>query len=203
MKKTEIRKGLILLLLAAGMLFAGAASAERVGEIKYARGAVTVQQADGSGARLIGQGDNLNQGEVVKTGSKSFAILRLEDDTRMTLRPGTSFAVEEYNAQRNNKASALLRLFRGGMRTITGFISKMNPGGYKIKTATATIGIRGTEFDARLCAQDCAEENRKLDKRIAAEAKRTVAKAVFIRGDVKATDFLDKERSLVQAIADI
>ncbi len=198
MKTTEIRTWITSALLAAGMFASAAATAERVGEIKYARGAVTVQQADGSGARLIGQGDNLNQGEVVKTGSKSFAILRLEDDTRMTLRPGTSFAVEEYTAQRNSKASALLRLFRGGMRTITGFISKMNPGGYKIKTATATIGIRGTEFDARLCAQDCAEENQKLDKRIASEAKRTVAKAVFIRGDVKANNFLDKERSLVR-----
>ena len=198
MIKNDLRKLLTSALLGASMITAGSASAERVGEIKYARGAVTVQQADGSGARLIGQGDNLNQGEVIKTGSKSFAILRLEDDTRMTLRPGTSFAVEEYTAQRNNNASALLRLFRGGMRAITGYISKMNPGGYRIKTATATLGIRGTEFDARLCAQDCAEENLKLDKRIEAEAKRTVAKAVFIRGDVKVTDFLDKERSLVR-----
>ena len=193
---TVIRKYVAILLLTLTALTSIAVQAKQVGEIQYARGAITVQQSDGSGARLIGKGDKLNTGEVIKTGPKSFLILRLDDDTRMTLRPETTFAVEEYAAERNNKAKALLRLFRGGMRTITGFISKMNSSAYRIKTPTATIGIRGTEFDARLCAEDCAAENSKLDSKIQADAQRTIAKIVFMRGEVKANDFLDRSRTL-------
>lgn len=189
-----LMKSLSLLIVFA--LSAGHALAAQVGEIKYARGAVTVQNEDGSRARLTGKGAAINEGEVLKTGPKSFAIIRLDDDTRMTLRPGTSFAVEEFSAQKNNKASALLRLFRGGLRTVTGFISKFNPDAYKIKTSVATIGIRGTEFDARICEQDCAEENKKLAEKNNADAIRAVAKVVFLRGKLQAENFRDELRNL-------
>ena len=101
--------------------------AQEVGKIRYTRGAVTLQKADGSDARLAGKDDLILQGEVIKTGPRSFAIINLQDDTKMTLRPKTTFAVEDMNAKKDNKASALLRLFRGGLRTVTGFISKFNP----------------------------------------------------------------------------
>ena len=78
------------LLLIIGIFSCSLTYAKQVGEVKYARGAVTVQKEDGSGARLIGKGDKLKQGEVIKTGPKSFAIINLADETRMTLRPGTS-----------------------------------------------------------------------------------------------------------------
>lgn len=178
------------------MLAPSISQAQQVGTIKYARGAVTVQNEDGSGARLTGKGSTLSRGEVIKTGPKSFAIISLDDETKMTIRPGSSFAVEQYNAERNQNASALLRLFRGGLRTVTGFISKMNPNGYKVRTSVATIGIRGTEFDARLCDTDCSEENRKIEQKRQREGDAAVAKVVFMRGDVKAENFRDEIRSL-------
>ncbi len=177
-------------------ILTGAASAEEVGKVKYARGAVTIQQPDGSGARLIGKGGVINKGEVLKTGSKSFAIIQLGDDTKMTLRPGSSFAVEKMTAKKSSKAQALLRLFRGGLRAVTGFISKFNPNGYKIRTSVATIGIRGTKFDARLCADDCDRENKKLHDKDKQDGALAVAKVVFMRGDIKAENFKDELRSL-------
>ena len=170
--------------------------AAQVGEIKYARGAVTVQQHDGSSVRLVGKGDKIQQGEVIKTGSKSFAIVNLADDTRMTLRPKTSFAVESMNAEKSSKATALLRLFKGGLRAITGFISKKNPHGYKIQTTVATIGIRGTEFDARLCAEDCMEENKALEEKIRKKQEKVVGRVVYKRGKLDAYDLADKHRAL-------
>ena len=41
------------------------------------------------------------------------------------------------------------------MRTITGFIARRNSRAFRINTPVATIGIRGTTFDARLCDGDC------------------------------------------------
>ena len=181
-----------ILLLTSGYTMA----ATQVGVIKYSRGAITVQQEDGSGARLAGKGGAINKGEVLKTGPKSFAIISLDDETKMTIRPRSSFAVEEYTAQKNSKANALLRLFRGGLRTVTGYISKFNPDGYKVRTSVATIGIRGTEFDARLCTDDCAEENRKIEEKNQREGNAAVAKIVFKRGDVTAENFRDETRDL-------
>jgi hypothetical protein len=171
-------------------------AAQEVGKIKYARGAVTLQKADGSDARLAGANDLILQGEVVKTGPRSFAIINLQDDTKMTLRPKTIFAVEEMNAKKDNRASAVLRLFRGGLRTITGFISKFNPSGYRVKTAVATIGIRGTEFDVRLCEEDCAEENKAIVNKQEKQMDRAVARVVFIQGDLSANAYAGGTRRL-------
>jgi hypothetical protein len=184
------------LLLIIAMLSSSYAYARQVGEVKYARGAVTVQKEDGSGARLVGKGDQLIQGEVIKTGPKSFAVINLADETKMTLRPGTSFAVENMDAQQTSKATALLKLFRGGFRAITGYISKKNPKGYRIKTPAVTIGIRGTEFDARLCGTDCANENKKLEKKLKEKQTKVIGRVAYKRGDIKALNFAEKTRQL-------
>lgn len=184
------------LLLIISIFISPLVNAKQVGEVKYARGAVTAQKEDGSGARLIGKGDKLSEGEVIKTGPKSFAIVNLADETRMTLRPQTSFSVESMNTEKTSKASALLKLFRGGFRAITGYISKQNPRGYRIKTPAVTIGIRGTEFDARLCNEDCANENKKLEKKLKKKQAKVIGRVAFKRGKIKALNFSETTREL-------
>ena len=49
------------------------------------------------GARILGGGSRLYVGDVVTTGPRSVALLKLGDGSRITLRPDTSFQVEEYN----------------------------------------------------------------------------------------------------------
>lgn len=132
-------------------------NAEIAGEIEFARGAATAQSAN-QPARIIAQGQSFNTGDVLSTSSRSFAVIRLQDGSRFTLRPNTQFVVEGLTANRNSSANAVLQLFKGGVRAITGFISKFNKDGYQLKTPVATIGIRGTEFDARLCEGDCGDE---------------------------------------------
>lgn len=152
---------LIYLLSLISIIWSPLLWAENVGQIQYTRGAVTMQNMDGSSARLIAKNAQVQRGEVINTGPNSFTIVKLNDGTRMTLRPNSSFSVEKFNATKDSTASAILRLFKGGLRTITGYISKNNPKGYKLRTPVATIGIRGTQFDARLCNDDCEEENSK------------------------------------------
>jgi len=170
--------------------------AEEVGLVQYTRGAVTMQNMDGSSARLVAKNEVVQRGEVIKTGPRSFTIVKLQDGTRMTIRPNSSFAVEKFNPAQDSTASALLRLFRGGLRTITGYISKKNPSGYKLRTRVATIGIRGTEFDARICQEDCAEENNKHKESYDKELKRTVARSVFVRGGLQAQSINGTSRNL-------
>jgi len=162
------------------------AYADEVGHIQFTRGAVTMQNHDGSSARLVAKDEQVQRGEVIKTGPRSFTIVKLKDGTRMTIRPNSSFTVEQMNAKQDSSASAVLRLFRGGLRAITGYISKKNPNGYKLRTSVATIGIRGTEFDTRLCQNDCEDENTKLNEKRDKQLEKTVARVVFVRGSLTA-----------------
>ena len=152
-----VRKLLLGAILCA-VCHAVASAAEPAGEIEFARGAATAQ-GEAKPARLLGQGQRFYAGEVLTTSKKSFAVIKLIDGSRMTLRPDTQFVVESINAEKGRGANATLQLFKGGIRALTGFISKYNKNGYKLKTPVATIGIRGTEFDARLCQGDCEAES--------------------------------------------
>lgn len=161
-----------------------AAAEVEVGEIEFSRGALT-GQLEGESVRLLGKGQAVRQGETLSTGSNSFAIVQLKDGTRMTLRPKTIFQVNQLNTNAGEE-NALLSLIKGGFRAITGSISKRLKGVFKVNTGIATIGIRGTEFDARICDEtDCNSENLAVDTaedESSADDKAVIARVALLQG---------------------
>ena len=153
-----------------------ALAATQAGEVVIARGIATAQIGNNPG-RILGLGSAVFEGDVISTGPRSVALLKLGDGTRVTLRPQTKFQVEEFSLAAND-ARAVYRLFQGGLRAVTGFLSKQNPNAVRLRTAVATIGIRGTEFDARLCGADCAAE--------AKSRALPAGRAGFVKGAVSA-----------------
>ena len=151
-----------------------AAGAAPAGEIIYAHGLTSVQR-DGEAARFVTKGDPINEGDVISTGPKGFAVLGLKDGSKMTLRPDTSFAVEQFSHGGKDEAG-IFRLVKGGVRAITGLIGKRNPQGMRVNTTTATIGIRGTSFDARICEADCATGGQAGSKDVPPSAELIVAR---------------------------
>ncbi len=166
-------------------------SAKDVGHSVFARGVVTAQSEQGQ-IRVLGKNAPLYERDVITTGKKSFVVLKLLDGTRMTLRPETVFKIEEFEHQEKEKENAVLRLFKGGLRAITGFISKKSPNAYRLKTSVATIGIRGTEFDARLCEDDCQQEAGKFSAGKAEVRPPVVARIAFLRGELSSRDVHDR-----------
>ena len=161
-------------------------AAVEVGKVSYSRGVLT-GQVEGELVRIIGKGSPLHNNEVLNTGSRGLAVIELDDGTKMTLRPNTRFKIENVNT-RKGEENIFLRLLRGGFRALTGAISKRNPNAFKVATAVATIGIRGTEFDARLCeATECDEENRATGKQTENDS-RVVARIAILKGRASATD---------------
>ena len=141
-----------LLGLGAGPLSA----AGKAGDVVLAHGVVSGHVAGGA-PRLLGAGSAVQEGDVVTTGPRSVAMLKLADGTKITLRPESSFQIAKFDVTANQE-EGLMTLFKGGLRAVTGFMSKRNPNAMRLRTSVATIGIRGTEFDARLCGSDCSEE---------------------------------------------
>ena len=161
-------------------------AAAEVGKTLLARGAATAQTGT-EAVRLLGKDAPVYEGDVISTGRRSFAVMQLADGTRMTLRPNTVFQLEEFNTQPQQESS-VMRLFKGGLRAVTGFISKRNPRAFKVRTAVATIGIRGTTFDARLCDDDCAQESATARCTAKPLVTGVVGRVGFSRGNVSRTD---------------
>lgn len=162
-------------LLVVGLMLAGAArAAEPAGTASLVRGAVTAH-VQGSTPRLLGPGSHVFAGDVVTTGRGSVAVLELADGTRMALRPDTVFRVDAFDTA-PQRESALLSLFRGGLRAVTGFISKRRADAFRVRAPTATIGIRGTTFDVRVCEGDCAQDG--------ADTRPVVGRVALARGNV-------------------
>lgn len=127
-----------------------------VGTIKVVTGLVNLQTAEGKN-KFASAGTKLNVGDVINTQAKSTAVLEFVDTTQVALRPGTRFVVENYEYQPELPIAdkAEFKLVKGGLRTLTGLIGKRGSAdAFSMKSETATIGIRGTDFSARICQGD-------------------------------------------------
>lgn len=169
---------------------------EPIGDVVFARGVVSAQNSSGQ-ARILGKNAAIFRGDTITTATKSFTVLRLNDGTRISVRPDTILAINDY-ADKAGEENATMRLFRGGLRAISGLISKRDPEAFRIKTAVATIGIRGTEFDARLCEADCAKESADMKIGKAVSRPLVVGRVAFLKGKVTGQEDGKAERTLTR-----
>lgn len=176
----------------------GGAWAQAVGEVEFARGA-GFAQSDGQMPRAMGKGLSLKEGDRLTTAEGATAIVKLEDGTRMTVRPNSELILQTYrfkaSAPENN--SFVMQLLRGGFRAVTGLISKGSPDAAKVQTATATIGIRGTDFDARLCGPECKAEASRVKEPARANVVQASAKLTASQGEIFAMDAQGIRRRVV------
>jgi hypothetical protein len=173
------------------------APAQPVGEVEFARGAGFAQTAS-QAPRILGRGVALNEGDRLTTADGASAIVKLTDGTRMTVRPNSEIVIEQFKFKENAPDNSMvMQLLRGGLRAITGLISKSSPNSARLRTSTATIGIRGTDFDARLCANDCGAESTRVAEKPRANAVQASAKLVAVQGEITAVEPSGARRRLV------
>jgi hypothetical protein len=185
-------------LVAAAVVAGAAAHAQVAGEVEFARG-VGFAQTGSQTPRILGKGLALNQGDRLTTSENGSAILKMADGTRMTLRPNSELVVQQYQFKENAPDnSMLMQLVRGGFRAVTGLISKGGPDAARVQTNTATIGIRGTDFDARLCTTDCGAESSRVTASARPNAVLASAKVVSVQGDLQAVDASGQRRHVYE-----
>lgn len=175
----------------------GVVPAQTVGEVEFARG-VGFSQATGQIPRTLGKGLPLSEGDRLTTSEGALAIVKLQDGTRMTVRPNSEMVIQQYKYKDNAPDNSMvLQLLRGGFRAITGLISKSSPDAARITTRTATIGIRGTDFDARICTSDCKAESSRISEQPRVNAVLASAKVATLQGEISAVDAAGLRRRLV------
>jgi len=131
-------------------------AAPGAGEVVTVAGRASAATEDGD-VRKLGRGAAVNAGDTVVTSSNSYVRMKFIDGAAVVLRPNSRFHIEEYKlAEKEEDNRSFFNLVKGGFRAVTGAIGKRNRRGYRVRTAVATIGIRGTEYEIRTC-QDYPE----------------------------------------------
>ena len=145
------------LILLSLLLLLGIAPTWADGTLTHMSGPVSVKKPDGKTLPGAG-GVKVSAGDIVTTGAGGFVRIEMTDGGEMVLRPDSQLQIESYQyvAEKPTEDNFVYRMAKGGLRTVTGLIGKRgNRDAYKLRTETATIGIRGTQFDLRVCAANC------------------------------------------------
>jgi hypothetical protein len=131
------------LLLAAAFAWAG----QVAGTVVHLSGPLMARKADGT-VKVLALKSEVESGDTLVSEKNTYAQLRFIDNSEITLRPGTTFKIEDfaYDAGKPESDSAVFSLVKGGLRSITGLLGKRNKEKFSMKTPSATIGIRGTTF---------------------------------------------------------
>lgn len=145
----RLRQPLFLLAILAalpGILSSTAVSAaEPAGTIKVVTGAVSIVRADEVieatlGAPVLAQ-------DRLRTGADGSVGVTLNDDTRISSGPNSTVAIEKYAFDGSTHVGEMLiSVLKGTFSMVSGMLVKHSPEAATIKTPTATIGVRGTEF---------------------------------------------------------
>lgn len=125
------------------------------GKVIYAIGEVWAATAGGKKRRLH-KGDKIYSKDIIITKKYSLAQLRMIDKGFISINARSQFKIEFFElGKTKDQDRGIFHLLKGGFRAITGIIGKRKRGSYKVKTVVGTIGIRGTDYTARICNDDC------------------------------------------------
>lgn len=115
----------------------------------------TVQRTEGF-VRLVGTNERtaaagtvIREGDRLITTPNSDAVIKLADGAVIAVRANSEmlFAQQRFNVRNPQDSSSVMELVRGALRQVTGLIAKTQPGNVRVQTATATVGVRGTDFE--------------------------------------------------------
>lgn len=141
------KKSFVLFTFILSLVSSSAFAAELAGIVERMQG--NAQVINSSGQKSLSVKAEVFQGDQITTGNDSEMLIRMTDGAVLALRPNTNMTVTEYHFDNKDSShdNIFVRLLKGGFRTVTGAIGKKNPQKVKFNTPTATIGIRGTDFE--------------------------------------------------------
>jgi hypothetical protein len=139
------RQAMLLATISAAFPISGYAAA---GRVDFAIGNVESVAANGI-RRPLGKGAEIDAGETISTATGARAQVRFADGGFISLQPNTQFRVDEfkYKNKAESEEKGFFSLLKGGFRAVTGVIGRANKNSYRVKTAAATLGIRGTGYN--------------------------------------------------------
>ena len=117
-----------------------------IGAVTAIKGSAELQHQ--SDVQTVQKGLGINTDDLLITAAASKVQVILNDNTVITIGPESQYLFERYDDGENPEVA--MELKRGFFKVITGKIGKIAPKRFTVKTKSAVIGIRGTQFMASL-----------------------------------------------------
>jgi hypothetical protein len=128
------------------ILLVGTLNAAEIGEISELRGIGEITRKDSSTSHLAELASNIFSFDDVRTGNGRMAIQFL-DSSILKLTEHSKVVIDEYIYDPDpSKTKLALNMASGTARFITGALGRINNNNILIRTPSATIAIRGTDF---------------------------------------------------------
>ena len=137
----------------AALSMAAAAQNAGVGYVKTVTGDAWVTT---TGQRVkAAPGTEVSIGSQIKTATGASLGVTFKDNTVMSFGPDTELAVDDYlYAPAQGKLKLGSKLTRGSLNYVSGVIAKLKPDAVSVETPAGTIGVRGTQFVARIESEE-------------------------------------------------
>ena len=142
---------MVLVILAFQFGTLTSAQADAVGRLTQVEGRVDILRGGQLPAIPVKVNDGVQTGDVIRTKSMSKAQITFIDNSTLTISPESRVGIESYmfdSAQ--NKRNAVVQLFQGLAQVAVSKIFKAAEPDFVVKTKTAIMGVRGTEFGIRI-----------------------------------------------------
>ena len=137
MRKTWVAIALLTL--------AAPAIAADVGLVKVSKGSVQIQRGSEKLPATVGAAIQPN--DVIVTGADGSAGVTFIDNSLVSVGPNSVFAIDEYSFDTTTHQGEFQgNLRQGRLAAISGKMVKQSPESMKIRTPSAIMGVRGTEF---------------------------------------------------------
>ena len=119
------------------------------GRIKVVSGAVFVVRGDVAARAALGQ--VVFEADTLRTGPDGRVGITLNDDTRVSLGPGSEARLDQFvYAPADGRVGLVLNIVRGLVAYVSGRIAKLSPDAVKLETPNAIVGVRGTTLALRV-----------------------------------------------------
>ena len=116
-----------------------------VGQIKVARGQVAVERGGQALAAQVGMA--LEVADVIRTGADGSVGITMKDNSLLSAGPNSSLALERFEFDPTTSQGRFdARLQRGTLAVVSGRIAKQSDKAMTVRTPSAVLGVRGTEF---------------------------------------------------------
>ena len=129
--------------------FTATAWAADVGEIKVVQGAAHLERGN---ARLpVKVGMPVQESDKVVTGTDGTVGITFADNSLLSVGPSSVLAIDRYVFDSTTHAGQFdSTLSRGTLAVISGKMVRQSPDAMRVRTPSAIMGVRGTEFIVRV-----------------------------------------------------
>jgi hypothetical protein len=119
------------------------------GRIKVVSGSVFVVRGGATEPAQAGQ--VVYEADTLRTGADGRLGVTLNDDTRVSLGPGSELRLDRFAyAPAESQLALVLRVVRGVAAYVSGRIAKLAPDAIRLETPSAIVGVRGTTVALRV-----------------------------------------------------